>query len=177
MFMRKIPWPAVGIGFIASVAGIVVALQLRTMGLALKEANHGAVFFIGVSASGLLLWPIAGAALGWTHRRAGRMTFIAAMAIQYVIALQSVAESGEEDRLARLWEGETWRIISFLGLYLTAQAFLWFVFFARVRRTNGATAMRHITLAKASLVMAFLALIAAPILIAARWILGKGGTP
>jgi len=170
-------WPAFGIGFIAAVAGGGVGLLLRKMGLELREANHGAVLFIGVSVSGFLLWPIAGAALAWIHRKTGRATFLAAMTIQYVIALQSVAESREGDRLALLWEGEAWRILSFLGVYLAVQAVFWCVFFVRVRRATGETPKRHFTLARANLAIAILALFAAPIFIAARWILSRGGRP
>jgi uncharacterized membrane protein len=175
--MRTVSWLTFGIGFIAAVAGVVVSEQLHTMALELWEAHHGAVFFIGVGLSGFLLWPIAGAALVWSHRTAGRATFLVAMCIQYVIALQSVAESGEGDRLAHLWESEARQILSFLGVYLAAQAVLWGAFFARVRRTNGQTSKRHFTLTKAMLTIAILALFAAPILIAARWILSRGGAP
>jgi len=164
--------PPAKIGFIMAGIGLVCAWPLITLANALNHTSHGVVLFAPVSASALFCWPIAGMALAWNHSKAGKVTFVAIMTLQYAFALEFVADSGEGHRFALLWTGEARRILVFLGIYLATQAALWGVFVTCCRRADGKNATSHLTLGEAILAMAMLALMAAPIFAAARWILG-----
>ena len=167
--MRIDSWLSFGIGLFAAASGIAAAMFLRSMALELRTVNHGAVFFMGISVSAICMWPIGGAALGWFPIRNARMAFLVAMAIQYLIALQSVVESGEGERLCYLWEEQRWYIISFLAAYVAAQAAIWLAFWARLQTVKMHKPSLSVT--ESIIAIAILTLFVAPICIAARWIL------
>jgi hypothetical protein len=114
---------------------IVYGLLLVAVGFFLTGAGHGVGSFFDVSLSGLILWPIAGAALVRADRPAGRAVFVAAMWLHYLHAAAILSGTEEGIYWDRLWAAAGWLVVAFVVIYLTGQAMLWRAFVSRARRS------------------------------------------
>jgi hypothetical protein len=112
----------------------VYGLLLVVMGFILAGAGHGVGSFFDVSLSGLILWPIAGAAIVRADRPVGRAVFVVAMWLHYLHAMAILSGTEEGIYWDRIRAVAGWLVVAFVVIYLTGQVMLWKAFVSRARR-------------------------------------------
>lgn len=112
------------------------ALLLNVLGFGLAGGGHGVMWFWGLALWGLLFWPIAAAAVAWTHRPTGLLVFLATMSFQYGFTGLLVSGSHEGDRFRHTWNVAAWGILAYGATYCAGQALLWWAFATRIRKTR-----------------------------------------
>ena len=112
-------------------AAVVYGLLLTTMAFFLAGGGHGVIFFLRVSLSGMLFWPVAGAAIPWAHRPVGKAIFLVTMSSHYLLATVIVSWSDEGGYLSHVWVVARGLVITYVATYLVGQMGLWWAFVSR----------------------------------------------
>ena len=96
----------------AGVAGVYGGL-LTAMGFVLAADGQGVHAFLWVGLTGLILWPVAGAAIAYAHREGGKVVFLSAMSLQYLLTGWIASEDGEATYLGRLSAVGGWLVVTY----------------------------------------------------------------
>jgi hypothetical protein len=107
---------------------------LTAMGFVLAAGGQGVPAFLWVGLSGLILWPVAGAAVAYAHRGGGKVVFLSAMSLQYLLTWWIASEDGEATSLGSLSAVGGWLVVAYVVTYFAGQAVAWWEFASRARR-------------------------------------------
>jgi hypothetical protein len=113
-------------------------LLVTAMGFQLLGAGHGVGVFFGVGLSGPILWPIAGAAIGWADQPRGKAAFLAAVWLHYLLAIAVIFSGAGDVYLERFWALAGWIVLAYVAVYVAGQVMLWKGFVSRARRARKA---------------------------------------
>lgn len=115
---------------------VVYGAILTAMGFVLAAGGQGPVAFFWVGLSVLILWPVAGAALAYAHRGGGKVVFLSAISLLYVLTWSIASEGGDGASLGRLSAVGGWLVAAYVVTYFAGQAVAWWEFASRARRVG-----------------------------------------
>ena len=115
---------------------VVCGALLSAMGYVLAADGQGVPAFLWVGLSGLILWPVAGAAVAYAHRGGGKVVFPSAMSLQYLLTLSIASEDGAFTSPDRLSAVGGWLLLACVVTYFAGQAVAWWEFASRARRVG-----------------------------------------
>jgi hypothetical protein len=155
---------------------LIYSLVVGGLGWELAGAGHGSAFFLAVSIPGLVLWPVAGAAIAFAHRPIGRWVGPVFLITQYLLSLDTMAMTNHADRadLAMTRHRAPALVLTFITIFLSGQAGLWFVYAVKRRRSRGDSSRGRVTLAGLMMAIVIVALLLAMVVIPARWVIASG---
>jgi hypothetical protein len=113
---------------------VVYGVLLTAMGFVLACGGLGVPTFLWVGLSGLIPWPIAGAALGYASRGGGKLVFLSVMSLQYLLTWSIASGDGEWANLGSLSAVGGWLVTTYVVTYFAGQAAAWWKFASRARR-------------------------------------------